>query len=52
VDSFEKASYSVPQEVRADCYDHQPQKEERSERMNEQAEIQGLLVIRPGALKE
>jgi hypothetical protein len=43
------AACSVPQEERVDCYDHQPEREDRSERMDEQAENQSLLVVRPGA---
>ena len=42
----------VPQEERVDCFDYKPDGEDRSERMDEQAENQGLLVLRPGALEE
>src|SRR5262249_53456658 len=46
------ATCSVPQEERVDSYDHKPEREDRSERMDEQAESQGLLVSRPGAPRE
>src|SRR5262245_48503411 len=46
------AACSVPQEERVDCYGHKPQREDGPERMDEQAENQGLLVIRPGTLEE
>jgi anti-anti-sigma factor len=40
------------QEERVDCYDHKPDREDRSERMDKLAENQSLLVIGPGASKE
>jgi hypothetical protein len=46
------AACSVPQEERVDCYDHKPDREDRSERMDEQGESQSPLVIHPGAPKE
>jgi hypothetical protein len=43
---------SVPQEARIDCYDSKPDREDRSERRNEQGENQSHVVIHPGAPKE
>jgi hypothetical protein len=46
------AACSVPQDERVDGYDYKPEREDRPERMDEQAENQGLLAIHPGAPKE
>jgi hypothetical protein len=46
------AACSVPQQEWVACYDHQPDREDRSKRMDEQAESQTVLVIHPGAPRE